>query len=126
MTEVVSAPPPGSNPCARPTPARHAAPVPAPVPALVGIPVVNKEIGIFTYVTAFVYKVGLKMPDVVLFHCANAVISVVFVIRDRPAPDDAIHAYPVHAIPFNRPNNVFVNVPICGFFHSVEPFTVLV
>ena len=58
-TDVVSLPPPGSKPCARPTPARHIAPVPAPTPALVDIPVVNNEIGIFAYAMAFVHKVGV-------------------------------------------------------------------
>ena len=57
-TDVVSLPPPGRSPCARPTPARHIAPDPAPTPALDTIPVVNKDIGIFAYVTAFVNMVG--------------------------------------------------------------------
>ena len=61
-TDVVSPPPPGSKPCARPTPPRHIAPVPAPAPALLGIPVVNNEIGIFAKVTAFVDKVGVNNP----------------------------------------------------------------
>jgi hypothetical protein len=59
ITLVVSPPPPGRSPCARPTPPRHIAPVPAPTPALVTIPVVNNEIGIFANVTAFVHKVGV-------------------------------------------------------------------
>jgi hypothetical protein len=58
-TDVVSVPPPGSNPCARPTPPRHIAPVPAPDPVLVGIPVVSNEIGISAYATAFVHKVDV-------------------------------------------------------------------
>ena len=57
-TDVVSLPPPGRSPCARPTPPRHIAPDPAPTPALDTIPVVNNEIGIFAYVTAFVHNVG--------------------------------------------------------------------
>ena len=59
ITLVVSLPPPGSNPCARPTPPRHIEPVPAPTPALVGIPDVNNEIGIFANVTALVHNVGV-------------------------------------------------------------------
>jgi hypothetical protein len=103
------------------------APVPAPAPALDGIPLVNKDIGIFTYATAFVHKVGVKIPFVPLFHCEDAVISIVLAIRDPPAPDVAIHEYPVQAIPFNRPNVVFVSVKLPdGFFHSLDPFTVLV
>jgi hypothetical protein len=103
ITLVVSLPPPGKRPCARPTPPLHMAPVPAPAPALDVIPVVNKDIGIFTYATAFVHKVGLKIacPFVLLFHCDDAVISVVLAMRDPPAPDVAIHEYPVQAIPFN-------------------------
>jgi hypothetical protein len=77
------------------------APVPAPAPALDVIPVVNKDIGIFTYATAFVHKVGVKIPFVPLFHCDDAVISIVLAMRDPPAPDVAIHEYPVQAIPFN-------------------------
>ena len=119
-TEVVSAPPPGSKPWARPTPARHIAPVPAPTPALVGIPVVKSEIGIFANATAFVDKVGVNNPFVVLFHCVAAVGSVVLARRENPAPDVTIHEYPVHAIPFNRPNVGFVNVPN-GFFHPDDP-----
>jgi hypothetical protein len=122
-TAVVSVPPLGSKPCARPAPARHIAPVPAPDPALVGIPVVNKEIGIFTYATAFVLMVGEKI--LVLFHDISAVMSVVFIIRDAPAPDVAIQEYPVHAIPFNRPNVVFVSVPV-DILHPFEPFGVVV
>jgi hypothetical protein len=57
-TDVVSPPPPGRSPCARPTPARHIAPAPAPTPALDTIPVVKSEIGIFAYATAFVNMVG--------------------------------------------------------------------
>jgi hypothetical protein len=120
-TEVVSAPPPGSKPCARPTPPRHIAPVPAPEPALVGIPVVNKDIGIFAKATAFVHKVGVNNPLVVLFHCVAAVGSVVLARRENPAPDVTIHEYPVHAIPFNRPNVGFVSVPVAGLFHSDDP-----
>ena len=41
-------------------------------------------------------------------------------MREAPAPDVAIHEYPVHAMPFKRPNNVFVSVPV-GIFHPVEP-----
>jgi hypothetical protein len=122
-TAVVSVPPLGSKPCARPAPARHIAPVPAPAPALLGIPVVNSEIGIFTYATAFVLMVGEKI--LVLFHPVAAVMSVVFRIRDAPAPDVAIQEYPVHAIPFNRPNVVSVSVPV-AMFHPVEPFGVVV
>jgi hypothetical protein len=88
-TAVVSVPPPGSKPCARPTPARHIAPAPAPDPALVGIPVVKSEIGIFAYATAFVLIVGEKI--LVRFHDVSAVMSVVFRIRDAPAPDVASH-----------------------------------
>lgn len=124
-TDVVSLPPPGSNPWARPAPARHIAPVPAPTPALLGIPVVNNEIGIFANATAFVDKVGVNNPLVVLFHPVAAVISVVLARREVPAPDVAIHEYPVHAIPFKRPNVGFVNVPN-GFFHSDDPFNVVV
>jgi hypothetical protein len=119
-TDVVSPPPPGSNPWARPTPPRHIAPVPAPAPALVGIPVVNNEIGIFAKATAFVDKVGVNNPLVALFHCVAAVGSVVLARRENPAPDVTIHEYPVHAIPFNRPNVGFVNVPN-GFFHPDDP-----
>ena len=120
-TDVVSVPPPGSKPCARPAPARHIAPVPAPAPALLGIPVVNNEIGIFTKATAFVHKVGVNNPLVVLFHCVAAVGSVVLARRENPAPDVAIHEYPVHAIPFNRPNVVNGSVPVAGFFHPDDP-----
>ena len=45
--------------------------------------------------------------------------------RAAPAPDVAIQEYPVHAIPFKRPNNVFVSVPV-GIFHPFEPFGVVV
>jgi hypothetical protein len=63
----------------------------------------------------------------VLFHWDEAVTSIVLAIRDAPAPDVAIHEYPVQAMPFKRPNVVFVNVKLPdGFFHSVDPFTVLV
>jgi hypothetical protein len=120
-TDVVSVPPPGSNPWARPAPARHIAPVPAPTPALLGIPVVNNEIGIFTKATAFVHKVGVNNPFVVLFHWVAAAGSVVLARRENPAPDVAIHEYPVHAIPFNRPNVVNGSVPVAGFFHSDDP-----
>jgi hypothetical protein len=88
-TDVVSVPPLGSNPWARPAPARHIAPVPAPAPALLGIPVVNSEIGIFTKATAFVDMVGEKI--LVLFHPVAPVMSIVFRIRDAPAADVAIH-----------------------------------
>jgi hypothetical protein len=126
-TEVVSVPPLGRSPCVRPTPPLHIAPVPAPAPVLVCIPVVSSEIEIFTYATALVHKVGLKIAFVLLFHCDDAVISVVLAIRDPPAPDVAIHEYPVQAIPFNRPNVVFERLKLPdGFFHSVDPFTVLV
>jgi hypothetical protein len=89
---------------------------------------VSNEIGIFTYATAFVHNVGLKIAFVVLFHCAEAAAGFnVLAIRDPPAPDVANHEYPVHAIPFNRPNVVFESVlPPVGFFHSVDPFIVLV
>ena len=113
-------PPLGSKPWARPTPPRHIAPVPAPTPALVGIPVVNNEIGIFAKATAFVDKVGVNNAVVVLFHCVAAVGSVVLARRENPAPDVTIHEYPVHAIQFNRPNVGFVNVPN-GFFHPDDP-----
>lgn len=121
ITDVVSPPPPGRSPWARPTPPRHIAPVPAPDPALVGIPVVNKEIGILTYATAFVHKVGVIIMCVALFHSCAAVMSVVLAMREDPAPDVAIHEYPVHAIPFNRPYVGFVSVPLVGFFHSDAP-----
>ena len=121
MTDVVSAPPPGSKPWARPAPARHIAPVPAPAPALLGIPVVNKDIGIFAKATAFVHKVGVYNPLVVLFQSEEAVVSVVLARRENPAPDVAIHEYPVHAIPFNRPNVVNDSVPDVGFFHPDDP-----
>jgi hypothetical protein len=120
-TDVVSVPPLGSNPWARPTPPRHIAPVPAPAPALLGIPVVNNEIGIFTKATAFVDKVGVNNPLVVLFHPVAAVGSVVLARRENPAPDVAIHEYPVHAIPFNRPNVLNGSVPVAGFFHPDDP-----
>jgi hypothetical protein len=125
-TEVVSIPPPGNKPCARPTPARHIAPAPAPAPALVGIPVVKSEIGIFTKATAFVYTVGLKTKLLLdeAFQFVAAVTSVVTAIRDPPAPDVAIHAYPVHASPFNRLNNLVDKLLPSGFAHSEEPFTV--
>jgi hypothetical protein len=123
-TDVVSPPPPGSKPWARPAPARHIAPVPAPTPALLGIPVVNKDIGIFAKATAFVDKVGVNNAFVgELFHPVAAVGSVVLARREKPAPDVAIHEYPVHAIPFKRPNVVPVSVPVEGFFHSDDPFT---
>jgi hypothetical protein len=125
-TDVVSAPPPGSKPWARPAPPRHIAPVPAPEPALVGIPVVNKDIGIFANATAFVDKVGVNNPLVGLFHADAAVGSVVLARRENPAPDVAIHEYPVHAIPFKRPNVVNGNVPADVLFHSDDPFTVVV
>jgi hypothetical protein len=75
-----------------------------------------------------VHKVGLKIPFVPLFHCDEAAAgSIVLAIREPPAPDVAIHEYPVQMIPFNRPNVVFVSVKLPdGFFHSVDPFTVLV
>jgi hypothetical protein len=120
-TDVVSPPPPGSKPWARPTPPRHIAPDPAPDPALVGIPVVNKEIGIFSCATAFVDKVGVKSPVVALFHCDAAFSSVVLAMRENPAPDVAIHDCPVHATPFKRPNVVPVSVPEVGFFHPDDP-----
>lgn len=88
-TDVVSVPPPGSKPCARPAPARHIAPDPAPAPTLVGIPVVNNEIGIFANVTAFVLMVGEKI--LVVFHPVAAVASIVLKIRDAPVADVAIH-----------------------------------
>jgi hypothetical protein len=125
-TDVVSVPPPGSNPWARPAPARHIAPVPAPTPALLGIPVVNNDIGIFANATAFVHKVGVNKLFVVLFHWVAAAGSVVLARRENPAPDVAIHEYPVHAIPFKRPNVVNGSVPVEGFFHSDDPFTVVV
>jgi hypothetical protein len=75
-----------------------------------------------------VHKVGLKIPFVPLFHCDEAAAgSIVLAIREPPAPDVAIHEYPVQAIPFNRPNVVFERLKLPdGFFHSVDPFTVLV
>jgi hypothetical protein len=48
-------------------------------------------------------------------------MSVVLAMREVPAPDVAIHEYPVHAIPFNRPYVGFVSVPLVGFFHSDAP-----
>jgi hypothetical protein len=121
-TDVVSPPPPGRSPWARPTPPRHIAPVPAPAPALVSIPVVSKDIGIFTYATAFVHRVGEKRLFAVLFHDVAAVASVVLPIRDNPAPHEAIHEYPVHAIPFNLENVGRVNeFPMAGVFQSNEP-----
>jgi hypothetical protein len=127
ITDVVSAPPPGSKPCARPTPPRHIAPAPAPDPALVGIPVVKSEIGIFANATAFVHKVGVNNAVVVEeFHSVAALTSIVLARRENPAPDVTIHEYPVHAIPFNRPNVGFVSVPVEGFFHSDDPFNVVV
>jgi hypothetical protein len=52
-------------------------------------------------------------------------MSVVLMRREAPAPDVAIQEYPVHAMPFKRPNNVFVSVPV-GIFHPVAPFGVVV
>ena len=126
-TDVVSPPPPGRSPCARPTPARHIAPDPAPTPALDTIPVVNNEIGIFAYATAFVFKVGEYKPFVALFHDDAAVISVELTIREAPAPQDALQEYPVHAIPFNLENVGSVNVlSLAGVFHSIEPVRLVV
>jgi hypothetical protein len=125
ITDVVSPPPPGRSPCARPAPARHIAPVPAPDPTFVGIPVVNKDIGIFANVTAFVFIVGVYKVFVPEFHPVAAIGSIVLKIRDDPAADVAIHEYPVHAIPVKRPKVVFVSVPV-AIFHSIEPFTVVV
>jgi hypothetical protein len=48
-------------------------------------------------------------------------MSVVLAMREVPAPDVAIHEYPVHAIPFNRPYVGFVSVPLVGIFHSDAP-----
>jgi hypothetical protein len=126
-TDVVSLPPPGSNPCARPTPPRHIAPAPAPTPALDIIPVVKSEIGIFAYVTAFVHTVGeYRMVDV-LFHALEAVTSVELAIRDAPAPHDAIHECPVHAIPFNLVYVGSVNeLPRDGVFQSADPVRLVV
>ena len=90
-TDVVSTPPPPNNPCARPTPPRHIAPVPAPDPPLVGIPVVSNDIGISAYATAFVHKVGVKILFAVVFQPLIAEISVVLARRENPAPDVAIH-----------------------------------
>jgi hypothetical protein len=126
-TDVVSPPPPGRSPCARPAPLRHIAPDPAPTPAVVGIPVVKSEIGIFAYVTAFVNMVGEYNPFVALFHPVAAVIAVVLAIREAPAPHDAIHEYPVHAIPFNLENKVVPKeFPLDGVFHSIEPVRLVV
>jgi hypothetical protein len=77
-----------------------------------------------------VHNVGLKIPCPfeLLFHCETfEERSDVFAIREDPAPHVAIHEYPVQAIPFNRPNVVFerLKLPV-GFFHSDDPFTVLV
>jgi hypothetical protein len=62
---------------------------------------VSKDIGILTYATAFVHIVGVIRMFVGSFHPAAAVIFVVLAMREDPAPDVAIHEYPVHAIPFN-------------------------
>ena len=61
------------------------------------------------------------MPLVVLFHCVAAVGSVVLARRENPAPDVTIHEFPVHAIPFKRPNVVPVSVALDGFFQSDDP-----
>jgi hypothetical protein len=68
----------------------------------------------------------VNKPFVVLFHPVPAVTSAVLARRENPAPDVAIHEYPVHAIPFKRPNVVPDSVPVEGFFHSDDPFTVVV
>ena len=41
--------------------------------------------------------------------------------RENPAPDVTIHEFPVHAIPFKRPNVVPVSVALDGFFQSDDP-----
>jgi hypothetical protein len=91
MTLVVSVPPPGNKPCARPTPPRNIAPEPTPAPALVFIPVVNNEIGIFAYATALVFTVGVNIVFAVLFQELAAVISLVYAICENPEPHDIIH-----------------------------------
>jgi hypothetical protein len=62
-----------------------------------------------------------------LFHPVATLISVVLAIREAPAPHDAIHEYPVHAIPFNLENKVVPKLfPLDGVFHSIEPVELVV
>ena len=61
-----------------------------------------------------------------LFHEAPAAFkSVVLATREDPAPDVAIHEYPVHAIPFNLEYKASWVLPR-PCFHSLDPETVVV